>query len=177
MSDITRRAGVSKATVYHHFASKAQLFGAYVQRECEQSIVHVFDRLPPGQDLAETLREIGGRMVGLMLSPAGLVIDRVVVSEAGAFPELAQAFYAAGPARGIAMMAAWIRAQTEAGRLHVEDPDFAAEQFFTLCQTRVVMRRRMRLMDTVSPGAVERVVAAAVEMFLRRYAVPGASIA
>ena len=169
MSAITKAAGVSKATVYNHFPSKAELFGAYVQRECERSVIHVFDQLPALAEPAAALREIGRRMVGLMLSPAGLTIDRVVVSEAGAFPELAEVFFRAGPARGIAVMSAWIRKQTKDGRLDVEDPDFAAEQFFMLCQTRVVMRRRLRLTHAESPEAVNAVVDAAVDMFLRRY--------
>ncbi len=175
MSAITRAAGVSKATVYNHFASKAELFAAYVQRECERNLIQVFDVIPAQRTMAETLREIGLRMVGLMLSATGLAIDRMVVSEAEKFPELARAFFAAGPARGIGIMAAWIRSQVEAGRLAVADPDFAAEQFFTLCQTQVVMRRRLRLPDAVPPGAVERVVAAAVLMFLTSYAASPAS--
>lgn len=173
MSAITHAADVSKATVYAHFGSKAGLFSAYVQRECERNLKHVFDAVPAGQSTADTLREIGLRMVGLMLSPIGLTMDRIVVSEAEAFPELAQAFFAAGPARGISTMAAWLRTQVEAGLLSVEDPDFAAEQFFTLCQTRVVMRRRLRLPDAVPPGALERVVDAAVHMFLSTYAASG----
>lgn len=172
MSAITRGAGVSKATVYAYFGSKAELFGAYVQRECEQTILHVFEAIPTQHGVEDTLREIGLRMVGMMLSPTGLAIDRVVVSEAEAFPGLAHAFFEAGPERGIATMAAWIRTQVKAGFLVVEDPDFAAEQFFTLCQTRVVMRRRLRLPDPVPPGAVERVVDAAVHMFLATYAAP-----
>lgn len=173
MSAITRAAGVSKATVYAYFPSKAELFCAYVQRECERNLKHVFDAIPAGQGLADTLREIGLRMVGLMLSPAGLTMYRMVVSEAGAFPELAQTFFAAGPARGVSTMAAWLRTQVEAGSLSIEDPDFAAEQFFTLCQTQVVMRRRLRLPDVLPPGVVERVVDAAVHMFLTTYAVSG----
>ena len=176
MSVITRGAGVSKATVYAHFASKAELFSAYVERECERNLKHVFDAIPAGRGIADTLREIGLRMVGLMLSPTGLTVDRIVVSEAEAFPELAQAFFVAGPARGISTMAAWLRIQVGAGLLSVEDPDFVAEQFFTLCQTRVVMRRRLRLPDAMPPGAVERVVDAAVHMFLSTYAASGTDI-
>ena len=35
MDAIAREAGVSKATVYAHFAGKEELFGAVIGRECE----------------------------------------------------------------------------------------------------------------------------------------------
>src|ERR1700736_169936 len=36
MDSIAREAGVSKATVYAHFAGKEELFGAMIGRECER---------------------------------------------------------------------------------------------------------------------------------------------
>ena len=169
MSAITRDAGVSKATVYHHFASKAALFGAYVQRECQRTLTPLFQNLTHHTDPAAAMRNIGLRMMDFLLSPTCLAIDRVVATEATAFPELAQAFFDAGPRQGIATMAQWLREQDTAGRLAVPDAEFAAEQFFALCQTRVAMRCRLRLGPPVQPDAVERVVDAAVTMFLNTY--------
>ncbi len=173
MSSITREAGVSKATVYHHFSSKAALFGAYVQRECQRSLAPIFHNLTHHTDAEAALRNIGLRMINFLLSPVCLAIDRVVASEAGAFPELAQAYYDAGPRQGIATMAQWLRDQDDAGRLAVPDAEFAAEQFFALCQTRVAMRCRLRMGASIEPGTVERVVDAAVAMFLNTYGRPG----
>ena len=169
MSAITRDAGVSKATVYHHFASKAALFGAYVQRECHRTLNPLFQNLTHHTDPAAALRNIGLRMIEFLLSPTCLAIDRVVATEAMAFPELAHAFYDAGPRQGIATMAHWLRDQDAAGRLAVPDAEFAAEQFFALCQTRIAMRGRLRLDNPAPPEAVERVVDAAVAMFLNTY--------
>ncbi len=45
MDTIAREAGVSKATVYAHFGSKEELFGAVIERECEQ----YFDRFSAGE--------------------------------------------------------------------------------------------------------------------------------
>ena len=36
MDAIAREAGVSKATVYAHFGSKEELFGAVIEGECER---------------------------------------------------------------------------------------------------------------------------------------------
>ena len=41
MDAIAREAGVSKATVYAHFAGKEELFGAVIGRECERYFARV----------------------------------------------------------------------------------------------------------------------------------------
>jgi TetR/AcrR family transcriptional regulator, mexJK operon transcriptional repressor len=170
MSRIAARAGVSKGTLYNHFESKADLFAAYVESECSRKLAYVFDAAAESRDdPASVLGSIGMRMLEMVLSPTGLTIYRMVVSEAGKFPELAETFYEAGPARSIRHMACWLREQTKAGRLSVQDPEFAAEQFFALCQTRLALRRKLQMQDEPGPGAVRRVVDAAVAMFLRTY--------
>ncbi|WP_428376805.1 TetR/AcrR family transcriptional regulator [Lichenicoccus sp.] len=170
MSAITHAAGVSKSTVYHHYRSKAELFGAFVERECARMLAQHFGagRMPPGAT-AQTLRAIGIGMVELITSPVCLIIDRVVTSEAEAFPELARSFYAAGPQQAITHLAAWLKAQTQAGGLAVQDAEFAADQFFTLVQTSIYYRCRLRL-HRPSPQQTTHVVDSAVAMFLGHYA-------
>lgn len=170
MSAITRAAGVSKATVYHHYNSKAELFGAFVERECGRMLAQSFNASDmPDAGTAQTLRAIGAGMLELLTSRLCLMIDRVVTSEAEAFPELAEAFFDAGPQQAITRLAQWLQAKTEAGELKVDDPEFAAEQFFTLVQASIVLRSRLRLGHTCPKTAAE-VVDAAVAMFLAHYA-------
>ena len=170
MSAITQAAGVSKSTVYHHYRSKAELFGAFVERECARMLAqHFGDGQVPAGDTAQTLRAIGIGMVELITSPVCLMIDRVVTSEAEAFPELAEAFYAAGPQQAITQLADWLKAQTQAGDLAVQNTEFAADQFFTLVQTSIYYRCRLRI-GRPSPQQTAHVVDSAVTMFLGHYA-------
>ena len=170
MSAITHAAGVSKSTVYHHYRSKAELFGAFVERECARMLAqHFGDGRMPAGDTAQTLRAIGIGMIELITSPVCLMIDRVVTSEAEAFPELAESFYAAGPQQAITRLAVWLKARTQAGDLAVPDAAFAADQFFTLVQTSIYYRCRLRI-DRPSPRQTARVVDSAVAMFLGHYA-------
>jgi TetR/AcrR family transcriptional repressor of mexJK operon len=67
-------------------------------------------------------------------------------------------------------MASWVARMVETGRLEIADPEFAAEQLFTLMQSRLCMKRRLRLISTVSPEEIDQVVASAVRLFLRGYA-------
>src|SRR5215470_7191783 len=47
MDTIAREAGVSKATVYAHFAGKEELFGAVIDLECEALNSRYFARFSP----------------------------------------------------------------------------------------------------------------------------------
>ncbi len=169
MARIASVAGVSKGTLYNYFDSKAALFTAYVTDTCGQTLAHVFDRRDQLDDPASVLHGIGRRMLAMMLSDAGLAMYRMVIAEAAKFPNLARVFFDAGPARAIAFMAEWLAEETRRGRLSVPDPDFAAEQFFNLCQTRLVMRRKLAMLPDPPSGDIDRVVSASVEMFLQTY--------
>jgi TetR/AcrR family transcriptional repressor of mexJK operon len=169
MARIAAVAGVSKGTLYNHFDSKAALFTAYVGGKCDHYLAHVFDSANHDGDPAEVLRGIGKRMVQMMLSDIGLAIYRVVIAEAAKFPALARGFFDAGPARAIAFMADWLAEETRRGRLAVPDPAFAAEQFFNLCQTRLVLRRKLEMLPDPPERDIEDVVEASIMMFLRTY--------
>jgi len=169
MARIAAVAGVSKGTLYNHFDTKAALFTCYVRESCDRYLAHVFDAAGHEGDPASVLRGIGQRMLGMMLSGVGMTIYRVVIAEAAKFPDLAAGFYNAGPARAIGFMAAWLTEETRRGRLAVADPEFAAEQFFNLCQTRLVLRRKLALGPDPAGPEIDRVVDAAITMFLRSY--------
>ena len=156
MSRIAAVAGVSKGTLYNYFAGKRELFAAFVQRECSHKIRLIFDDIDATAAPETMLPRICRRMLDMLTSPTGLLMYRMVVAEAGKFPELAVAFY-------------------EAGRLAVDDPEFAAEQLFGLMQTRLLMRCRLRLTLDVTDAELDRVVAAGVRVFLRAYAVQAAT--
>ncbi len=171
MSRIAARAGVSKGTLYNYFDGKAELFAAWVSQECQQKLSHVFDGEEPDVEPGAALRGIGLRMLRTMMSETGLTIYRLTVAEAAKFPELARAFYEAGPARATASMAGWLARQTAAGQMVIADPVFAAEQFFALCQTHVGMLRRLGLVTELDEAMANRVVDASVTMFLETYGV------
>jgi TetR/AcrR family transcriptional repressor of mexJK operon len=176
MARIAAVAGVSKGTLYNHFDSKAALFTAYVGEKCEQNLARIFDGANHDGDPAAVLRGIGKRMVQMMLSDVGLAIYRVVIAEAAKFPDLARGFFEAGPARAISFMADWLEEETRRGRLSVPDPAFAAEQFFNLCQTKLVLRRRLEMLPDPLAEETEQVVDGSITMFLRMYRAEAATI-
>jgi TetR/AcrR family transcriptional repressor of mexJK operon len=170
MARIAREVGVSKGTLYNYFPSKAALFSGFISIGCDQSLKPIFDIALSENQPEETLSRVGFVIMEMMLSPFRQAIHRMVMSEAGQFPELARAFFEAGPQRALNYLAAWLRQETAAGRLVVADADFAAEQFFALCQTKLVMRARLRLIEEAEPAEVEQVVRGAITLFLKAYA-------
>lgn len=171
MARIAREVGVSKGTLYNYFPSKAALFHGVVSTGCDRSIKHIFDNTPEGGDPQETLHSLGLSVMDMLLSPFRQAIHRMVMSEAGQFPELAHTFFEAGPQRGLNYLSTWLERENQAGRLVVPDPEFAAEQFFGLCQTKLVMRARLQLLEA-TPADIERVVRGAIAVFLKAYAAP-----
>ncbi len=171
MSRIAAEAGVSKGTLYNYFNGKAELFSAYVHQECNSRIALMLDDLDREETPEATLRRLGRRMVEVFISAEGLAMYRMVIAEADKFPELAQAFYAAGPARLIRHLSERIEEMCRQGQLRVDDPDFAAEQIFVLMQTKLCIQRRLGLIEGASDADIDRVVDGAVHVFLRAYGV------
>jgi AcrR family transcriptional regulator len=169
MSRIAETANVSKGTLYNYFPSKQALFGAFVQQRCSDVMQDIFGELQNDAPVEPELRRIGTLMLKLTMSPAGQSTFRVVVMEATKFPELAKTFMEAGPQAMVRRMAAWLTVQNDAGKLLMSDPLFAAEQFFALTQTRLVLRARVEPGYQASQAEIDEVLTGAIRVFLAAY--------
>jgi len=169
MSKIAASAGVSKGTLYNYYPSKPALFAAFVRDRCGHFMAEVLGDLQEDAPVATELRRIGGLMLKLMMAPGGQAVFRVVVMEAAKFPELAKTFMAAGPDALLERVTVWLAAQNRAGRLSMPDPQFAAEQFFALAQTRLVLRSRVHPDYKASDSEIDRVLDGAVAVFIAAY--------
>lgn len=170
MDSIARAASVSKATLYAHFASKDDLFANIIRGACTENVSTGHFTPNAEQDIGGALSELGGRMLRFLLEPRALAIYRVVVAESARFPELGRAFYESGPGLFRSVFGAWLAAQHAAGRIVVDDPLLAADQFIGLLRGSLYMRATLDLAAQPWDAEVEAVVGAAVAVFLRAYA-------
>ena len=173
MNDIARAAGVSKGTLYVYFADKEQLFAAIVERECSAHAEGVFDLDPADPDVEKALTRFGNAYVSFLCRQEKASALRTVIAIADRMPEIGKTFYETGPAYGIARLAAYLRAQTEAGALAVDDFEVAAAQFMDACQSTLF---KPVLFNFRAPPGTERiahVVGIAVRTFLAAYRADG----
>jgi len=170
MDAIARAAGVSKATLYAHFASKDRLFATIINEACQQNMAASALVPEAGGDLTAALTVLGQRMLRFLLEDRAIAIHRVVVAESGRFPELGRAFYENGPAAFRRSFGSWIEAQTAAGRLAASDPGVAADQFVGMLRgTGVFLRISLGVPPTPTEAEIDATVAAAVRTFLKAY--------
>ena len=133
MDAIAAEAGVSKMTIYSHFASKERLFEAVVRDRAVRILgglagVEAFDPEQP----RKALLAIGAQFLTLAREDEALGKIRSVYGAAGAQPELCRAFYREGPNRLIAELAAYLRRANGAGTLKVRHPRQAADLFLSM---------------------------------------------
>ena len=169
MSDIARAAGVSKGTLYVYFENKEQLFVAIVEEECLGHAEGVFDLNPDDHDVEAALTRLGIAYVEFLCRPAKASALRTVLAIADRMPEIGKVFYETGPAFGIARLAAYLRAQTDAGILTVADCDVAAAQFMDACQSTMFKPVMFNFSEAPSPPRIGHVVGIAVQTFLAAY--------
>lgn len=132
MDDVAASAGVSKQTVYAHFSDKARLFHELIESDIATSdgARHpLVTTLADTDDLERDLVIFARAHVADVMQPHLLRLRRMLMAEAERFPELAAAWYDAGPQTSCAVFAGWFEALDRRGLLHVPDPWLAAEHF------------------------------------------------
>ncbi len=145
MDTIAREAGVSKATVYAHFAGKEELFGAVIGRECERFLASFSAGELDPRDVRASLTVLGRRFLELVLSPDGIALHRIILAEVTRFPMLGEVFWRAGPERQRVQIEGFLQSAAASGTLSFHDTRLAAEQFLSLIRGEIQLRQLLRL--------------------------------
>jgi TetR/AcrR family transcriptional repressor of mexJK operon len=172
MDLVATTAAVSKQTVYKHFSNKAALFREVVANVVRARDIGITAELltSGAETLEEQLRSFARFFLKGVMQPDVLRLRRLVIGEAGRFPELGEAFYDLGPKRASEQMARVIRELSTQQGFDVENPDVAAEQFFNLILS-IPLNRAMFLGDehTITDAELDRYADEGVRVFLRAY--------
>ena len=169
MDSIAREAGVSKATLYAHFASKDALFANIIGGKCAE-IAFDSEVFPEAvEDVGAALTGIGLRLLRFLVAPQTQAMQRVVIAESGRFPELGAAFLRAGPELFLARLRDWLVVQDRAGRLAIADATVAADQFGAMLRPMMFLRALVGVPPAPSEPEIAATVTAAVATFLRAF--------
>lgn len=173
MDEIAALAGVSKHTVYKHFADKERLFSEIVistlHEASDATFVEVRNLRDSG-DVEADLRDLARRLLGRVMQPRILQLRRLVIGEAGRFPELGRSFYELGPGRTVVSLAAAFERLAKQGVLRVDDPLLAAAHFNWLI-TSIPLNRAMLTGDDdpPAPADLDRYADTGTGVFLAAY--------
>ena len=169
MEEIARRAKVSKQTIYNHYGSKQELIRAIVDRRVLEITAPL---MAPGsaEHPEATLATFARFMLSAVMQPRGGAMLRMTVESAAEQPDLARAFFEAGPATSRRRLADFLAMETQAGRLSVDDPVLAAEFFASMVIGAHQLAHLLGVGKYYDEGQIDRVAREATRRFLRAYA-------
>jgi TetR/AcrR family transcriptional regulator, mexJK operon transcriptional repressor len=173
MDEIAALAAVSKQTIYKHFGDKERLFAEIVAGTVDEASDPVYNEvlnLEDSGDVEADLRALARQLLARVVQPRLMQLRRLVISEAGRFPELGRTFYERGPGRTIAALADAFERLAARGVLHLEDPGVAAAHFNWLIMS-IPLNRAMFFGDdeVFTPADLDRYADTGVRVFLAAY--------
>jgi TetR/AcrR family transcriptional repressor of mexJK operon len=169
MEAVARQAGVSKLTIYSHFADKNELFRAIIQYRCDKIGMPASFAAEVKLEPREAFLNIARHAAANIFRADALRLMRIVQSEALRHPEIVQAYYEAGPKRVKTAFAGLLSEYNRRGLLSVADPMRGAEQFFSLLKGERLQRTLMLMSPSPDTGELEAHIKATVDFFLAAY--------
>ncbi|MBC2580163.1 TetR/AcrR family transcriptional regulator [Clostridium sp. DJ247] len=115
METIASACGFSKAVLYQYFHNKEELFTAIFE---EEDVIENFKMLSIDdgvQDLHEVLIEVAYSYYEMLTKPEKLNLIRVIIAEAGKFPQIGKALYDKGFNKMVERLSIYLEKNKELG--------------------------------------------------------------
>ena len=168
---IAAAAAASKQTVYKYFGDKEGLFRALIADVVDRvhaSVVRL--EVDSYEDGEQVVRALAHQLSESVLDRRVQRFRRLVIAEAGRFPDVGRAYYEGAFEHTIGLMAELLAGAAERGWLNIEEPRTAADHLAGLLlwvpSNRIMMTGRL---DAISDAEVEAGREAGVRVFLAAY--------
>jgi len=177
MDRVAAAAEVSKRTVYNHFPSKDELFGAILDHLWERSHSLPDVAYDAGRPLRAQLLAVLEQKMELLNDASFIDLSRVAMAEMMHMPERAQAMVARLSEKEEGLPR-WIRAAQQDGALRAGvDPQYAAHQLHGMVKSFAFWPQLAMGQPPLAPAVQRQVLADAVDMFLGFHAAPRQGVA
>jgi AcrR family transcriptional regulator len=157
MSDVAARCRASKRTLYELFPSKTDLLAAVIEQHRTSMLALPGDYT--GLDLPDALERIFLVDIDAEADEERAAFLKLTIVEAGQHPEVGEMMRKLGGQRAHTLLAAWMEAEKQAGRLFVDDTTSAAT---------IIMEMMFGAMVTKTGTGVEWPALDARQEYMRR---------
>ena len=167
LDDVLERAGGSKTTLYSYYGGKEGLFAAIVQKACHDKLAPLLELDVKDLDPNTGLKALGQKFLSVIANPTGRCLYRMMVAEAERFPELAGAFYSAGPQAAITLLRRTLEHWQKKGLLRESNPEVLAIQFIGIMLGNFSLKSLLGLSSALSQKEIEDWTTHGVTLFLK----------
>src|SRR5262245_29407033 len=126
MDDVAARAGVTKGTVYLYFQTKEELFKALVRTQLVPNIERLEQITAQDVPASELIERLLAVWAGHIVPSPVSVLPKLMIAEAGNFPDLAKFYLEEAAHRGLALLRSILRRGVESGEFRPLDVDHVA---------------------------------------------------
>lgn len=171
MEVVARTAGVSTATLYAYFPSKAELFKAIVMEAASGASAPMREAVGVRGDARKRLAAVALAYADFLARADSRAMFRMVTAERRRFEEVAEYFLRSARDEMGGAAISVINDLTRAGEIRVEKASWAAGQLLGMLDHATLVLGVMAGDEAVSRRPIEAIADDAVETFLARYGV------
>lgn len=169
MDGVARRAGVSKQTVYSHYASKEHLFGEAVHGAIatyypEKALASVDSHTLEGD-----LTAVCHMLASLLMDDRAIAMFRLLVAAGAKGSAMGEIFWKSGPADIQVQLSNFLATWVERGELEIDDTAKAGQQLVALVKEPAHFRIAIGIQEPLDEAAIDECVKDAVNSFLKMY--------
>ena len=169
MEAVAKNAGVSKLTIYSHFANKDELFKEVIRQRCDKLAAPESFMALADEPVEKSLMQLGLGFTSLVFRPDSIRLHCIMQAEATRHPKVVEIFYETGPKRVRAEFARLLKIWDNQNKLSIANPEVAANQFFSLLKGEMLMQVILLRMPMPSQAQLEAHLRATVDFFLSAY--------
>ncbi|WP_332876482.1 TetR/AcrR family transcriptional regulator [Massilia sp. S19_KUP03_FR1] len=174
---VARSAGMARKTVYTLVASKEELMHGLIQREGAKLDALLHGDVATEEGVLGELRAYLTMWARLALGPVGLGIYLMAVAHRETSPAIARSYDGLGMSHAVGVLRAWL-AKPAVGRVFaIDDTEAALKLVSAVLIAQPLRGAALGVAPVLDDEAIDAIVAATLDIFVRCYALPGKGVA